>query len=95
MAGTQEVQMRKVEELPELIAAQSLKLTIQPDAIDAQSAQVTELTAKLAGLQRASEDAFTREPRSSSPAPDVGQGAYSVSVSRQNVPPKFHRESPQ
>ena len=59
------------------------------DVTDAQSAQVTEQAANLAALQGASEDARTREHRSTSPAPDVRPGAYSASASRQNAP-KFH-----
>ena len=71
MAETQEALMRKVEDLSELNAAQSLKLTTQSEAINAQSAQVAEQTVKLAVLQGASEDAHTREHRLSSPPPDV------------------------
>ena len=67
MAETQEALMRKVEELSEIIKAQSLKLTSQSEAMDAQSAQVAEQAAKLAALRRASEDTCTREHRSSSP----------------------------
>ena len=94
MAETQEALMRKVEELSEIIKAQSLKLTSQSEAMDAQSAQVAEQAAKLAALRGASEDTRTREHWSISPAPDVRQGSYSVSASRQNVS-TFHGEASQ
>ena len=77
-----------------MIKAQSLKLTTQSEAMDAQSAQVVEQAAKLAALQGVSEDTRTREHRSSSSAPDVRQDSHSVSASQQNVP-KFHGEASQ
>ena len=94
MAETQEAMMRKLEDVSGMIKTQSLKLTTQSEATDAQSTQVAEQAAKLAALQGAREDTRTSEHRSSSPAPDVRQGSNSVSASRQNVP-KFHREAPQ
>ena len=39
MAETQEALMRRVEELSEMTAAQSLKLTTQSEAMDAQPAE--------------------------------------------------------
>ena len=94
MAETQEAMMRKLEDVSGMIKTQSLKLTTQSEATDAQSTQVAEQAAKLAALQGAREDTRTSEHRSSSPAPDVRQGSNSVSASRQNVP-KFHGEAPQ
>ena len=67
MAETQEAMMRKLEDVSGMIKTQSLKLTTQSEATDAQSTQVAEQAAKLAALQRASEDTCTREHRSSSP----------------------------
>ena len=63
MAETQEALMRKVEDLLEIIKAQSLKLTTQSEAMDAQSAQLAEQAAKLVALQGASEDTHTNEYR--------------------------------
>lgn len=71
---SQKALMREVEELTKQIAAQSLKLADRSKAMDAQSAQAAEQAAKLAALEEASEDAHTREHRSSSPA---RQDAYS------------------
>ena len=67
--------MRKVEELSEMVKAQSLKFTTKSEAMDAQSAQVVEQTARLATLQGASEDPRTKEHRSTSPSPDVRQAS--------------------
>ena len=94
MAETQEAMMRKLEDVSGMIKTQSLKLTTQSEATDAQSTQVAEQAAKLAALQGVSEDTRTREHRSSSSAPDVRQDSHSVSASQQNVP-KFHGEASQ
>lgn len=50
MAGSQKALMRKVDELIEQLASQRLQLADQPNAMESQSAQVTEQGAKLAAL---------------------------------------------
>ena len=91
MAEThQKARTRKVQEVSQLVEAQSLQLADQSKAMDTQSAQVAEQAAKLEALQGESEGARPR-----SPAPDVRlTGSYSFSASRQSVP-KLHGEAPQ
>lgn len=81
MAETQDALMHKVDELTQLVAAQSLRMTAQSEAMDAQSVRMTEQAVKPAELRGASKDSRIGEHRSRSPTSNARQGACSVSAS--------------